>query len=277
MIDYERIRDFYERHRADQADDPDFLRSTVDEALGVVRFRTRAEARHLDRVLAIEPGDRVLDLGAGTGRWAVYFAEKGAHVTAIEIAPSLADVARRNADRRGVTLDYRVGSLLDPPLAAHERFDLVHLGGVLVYINDADLGRVRDVVVAHTQPSATLLLREPVDPHGPSEQERGPDYRALFRKPEAYVEAFTPAFRLLYERTTVSHLLPRGYDTQGVVNTLGKSAAWKRWLVDHVLPSLAFADYALLGLEERWRASALAGLLGDPGVLQHFYVFTRQA
>lgn len=275
MIDYERIRRFYEQHRADQTDDPDFMRGTVDETVGLVRFRTRAEMRHLDRVLAVEPGATVLDLGAGTGRWAVYFAQRGARVTAIDNVASVADAARRNAERRGLQLDYRVGDLLAPPLDPSERFDIVHIGGVLVYINDADIPRVRDVVAAHTTASGMFVLREPVDPNGPSEQRRGEDYSALFRRPETYASAFAPAFRLLYERTTISHLLPPGRSTHSVVTDLQKSAPWKRLLIDRVLPLVGYVDYTLLGLEERVRASPAKGLLGDPGVLQHFYIFVR--
>jgi hypothetical protein len=36
-------------------------------------------------------------------------------------------------------------------------------------------------------------------------------------------------------------------------------------------------DYELLGLEEWVRDSPLRGLLGDPGVVQHFYIFARNA
>ncbi|MET0386018.1 MAG: class I SAM-dependent methyltransferase [Polyangiales bacterium] len=273
MIDYANIRSFYDQHRSERGDDPEFLRGTIEPSRGIVRFRNRAEARHLARVLATSHGQHVLDLGAGTGRWSLYFAERGAHVTAVELAPSLADGARRNAALRGLALDCRVGSILDPPLAAQQRFDVVHIGNVLVYIEDHDLARVRDVVLDHLGPAGLLVLREPVDPQGPSRQHDG-TYRALFRRPEAYVELFAGALRPLYQRTTVSHLVPRGGSTQQVVTGL-RQARWQRPLVEHLLPLVGYVDYHLLGLEERLRASHLRGLLGDAGVVQHFYVFTR--
>ncbi|HEX4351315.1 MAG TPA: methyltransferase domain-containing protein, partial [Polyangiales bacterium] len=243
--------------------------------LGVARFRNRAEARHLARVFDVRAGQSALDLGGGTGRWAVFFAERGAQVTMVELAASLTQGARRNAEQRGLAIDCRVGSILQPPLMAAERFDIVHIGNVLVYVNDGDLARVRAVVRAHARDGARLVVREPVDPHGPSEQHSGPDYRALFRRPETYVDLFAPDWRLIYQRTTVSHWVPRGRDTHAVVASL-KSSKLRRQLVDRVLPWLGYVDYGLLGLEERVRGSRLAPMLGDPGVVQRFYIFERR-
>jgi SAM-dependent methyltransferase len=277
MIDYEGIRRFYDRNRGQLEDDPNFLRGTVEETVEVARFRARAESRHLARVLKVEPGYKVLDLGAGSGRYALFFAERGAHVTAVELVPANARAAIANAERRGLLLDCRVGSILTPPLERGESFDIVHIGGVLVYINERDLPRVHDVVCAHTRPGSMLVLREPVDPHGPSEDRRGEDYRALFRKPEAYVQLFEPEFRLLYQRTTVSHLVPRGTNTSTALQGLRSGSSWPRRLALRALPWVGYIDYALLGLEEQLRASPARTLLGDPGVVQHFYVFTRRA
>ena len=273
MIDYDRIRDFYDQHRRDQGSDPDFMRGTIEVSTGVARFRNRAEARHLQRVLRIEAGQRVLDLGAGTGRWSFFFAERGARVTSVELAPSLADDARSQAAARGVQLDCRVGTILDPPLAPTEHFDIVHIGNVLVYIADADLEQVGIVMRAHTRPGSLLVLREPVDPCGPSQQ-REQGYSAIFRRPERYRGLFAPDFRLLYERTSVSHLIPRGQSTRSVVQSM-RAPSWRTPLVEHVLPWVGHIDYHLLGLEERLRASSLSGLLGDPGVVQRFYIFAR--
>jgi SAM-dependent methyltransferase len=276
MVDYARIRAFYDEHRAEHGEDPDFLRGTVEPSLGVVRFRNRAEARHLARVLSFRRGARALDLGAGSGRWSMFFAERGAQVTSVELAPSLADSARRNAAARGHAIDVRVGSLLDPPLSAAERFEVVHIGNVLVYIDDRDLSRVLDIVLTHAAPRATFILREPVDPHGPSELLEPSGYHALFRRPESYVELFESDFRLVYARTSVSHLVPRGRDTRAVLASLGRSR-WRQGLVDRLLPALGYVDYSLLELEEKLRASPLRSLLGDPGVVQRFYVFERRS
>jgi hypothetical protein len=132
------------------------------------------------------------------------------------------------------------------------------------------------LVSAHARERSTLVLREPVDPHGPSEQRTGDAYRALFRRPELYAALFAPEWQLIYQRTTVSHWVPRGRDTHAVVSSM-KSSTWRRAVVDRLLPALGYIDFTLLELEEYVRASRLRGLLGDPGVVQNFYVFRRKA
>lgn len=273
MLDYERIQNFYDQHRSERVDDPDFLRGTIETSRGITRFRYRAEARHLARVLKIEPGQRVLDLGAGTGRWSIHFAQAGARVSAVEWAPSLAAGITRNAQHYGVEIDVRVGSILRPPLADDERFDVVHVGNTLLYITDADVERFPAIAHAQLAPGGVLVLRECVDPKGPS-QVYDAEHVAIYRRPERYLELFREGFRLLYQRTTVSHLVPRGSSTLGVASAM-RSATWQKPLIDFGLPLLGYVDYWLLGLEERLRASPLDVLLGDPGVVQQFYVFAR--
>jgi SAM-dependent methyltransferase len=49
----------------------------------------------LVRLAGLSPGDRVVEIGAGTGQATVPLAERGLAVTAVELGPALAAVARR--------------------------------------------------------------------------------------------------------------------------------------------------------------------------------------
>ncbi|MDQ4117034.1 MAG: class I SAM-dependent methyltransferase [Actinomycetota bacterium] len=51
---------------------------------------------------AVRAGERVLDLGSGTGNAALLAAAAGAHVTAVDPSPRLLDVARVAAQERGL-------------------------------------------------------------------------------------------------------------------------------------------------------------------------------
>jgi ubiquinone/menaquinone biosynthesis C-methylase UbiE len=55
---------------------------------------------------AISPGDRVLDVAAGTGNVAIRAAEAGAAVVASDLTPEHFDAGRREAAARGVELDW---------------------------------------------------------------------------------------------------------------------------------------------------------------------------
>ena len=52
-------------------------------------------------------GDKVLDVGAGTGNAAIPAALAGASVVASDLTPELLEIGRRRAEERGVELDWR--------------------------------------------------------------------------------------------------------------------------------------------------------------------------
>lgn len=75
------------------------------------------------RSLAVRPGERVLEIGAGLGLAAVLAAKAGASVVATDILPEAVDVIRLNASFNGVAVDARIGDCYAP--VAGERFDLI--------------------------------------------------------------------------------------------------------------------------------------------------------
>jgi SAM-dependent methyltransferase len=70
--------------------------------------------RDLAHLAGIGPGSRVLEIAPGTGQATLALAELGAHVTAIELGPHLANVLRRRV--AGLPVDVRVGAFEDEPL-----------------------------------------------------------------------------------------------------------------------------------------------------------------
>ena len=72
------------------------------------RHRPGYPAEMVDAVLAYagaQPGDRILDVGAGTGRATMLFAERGYEVTAIEPDSEMAAVASKQAATAGQTVE----------------------------------------------------------------------------------------------------------------------------------------------------------------------------
>lgn len=69
----------------------------------------------LIELAAIEPGERVLDVGCGIGGPARQLAEAGAEVSGIDLTPALCEAARTLNERAGLGIDIRCGSALDMP------------------------------------------------------------------------------------------------------------------------------------------------------------------
>ncbi len=140
-----KIEDYFDR-TAVQA----WARLTSDAPVGRIRATVRAgRDRMRSTLLEWLPDDlsgmRVLDAGCGTGALAVEAAQRGAHVLAIDLSPTLVDLAR---DRQPAELtsehstgriDFRSGDMLDPALG---EFDYVVGMDSLIHYCTPDAVRV---------------------------------------------------------------------------------------------------------------------------------------
>jgi len=72
----------------------------------------------------VRPGDRVLDVAAGSGNAAIPAALAGASVVACDLTPELLRAGRAEAESRGASVDWRQGDAEDLPFGDGE-FDIV--------------------------------------------------------------------------------------------------------------------------------------------------------
>ena len=72
----------------------------------------------MSRLPADLTGRRLLDAGCGTGALAVEAARRGADVVAVDVSPTLVQLARERLPRDlgAGSIDFRVGDMLDPRL-----------------------------------------------------------------------------------------------------------------------------------------------------------------
>lgn len=93
----------------------------------------RMEARLLQEI-APRAGERVLEIGAGSGYMAALLAARAEHVTTLELRPALAELARANLERAGVanvTVECADGSQGWQPRAP---FDVIVLSGAVAEV-----------------------------------------------------------------------------------------------------------------------------------------------
>lgn len=76
------------------------------------------------RRVAVMPGERVLDVAAGTGNAAIRAAQAGASVTALDLTPELFDAGRRRAAETGVEVPWVAGDAEELPFGDGS-FDVV--------------------------------------------------------------------------------------------------------------------------------------------------------
>ncbi len=121
------------------------LRGEPDEAVrkGECMLTPKVEARLLQD-LVVQPHERVLEIGAGSGFMAALLARSAKQVVTLEIEPELADMARGNLVRAGYgNVDVRVGdgasgAVPDGP------FDVIVLSGSVAEVPQALLAKLND-------------------------------------------------------------------------------------------------------------------------------------
>ena len=103
----------------------------------VRKGRDEMRAKMLARVPKDLSGLSVLDAGCGTGMMTKELAERGADVVAIDISPSLIEIARKRLSPDLVQyVDFRSGDMLDPALG---QFDFVFAMDSLIYYDTAQI------------------------------------------------------------------------------------------------------------------------------------------
>jgi 2-polyprenyl-3-methyl-5-hydroxy-6-metoxy-1,4-benzoquinol methylase len=120
-----------------------------------------AQRLALEPWLKVEPGTRVLDVGCGVGRWSRLLARRGAHVTGVDLSPTMVDEARRRAREDGVAERCRFQVADLSALDVGERFPLVLGVTVLQHILDGE--RLRAAIhrlARHLAPGGRMVLLE---------------------------------------------------------------------------------------------------------------------
>jgi ubiquinone/menaquinone biosynthesis C-methylase UbiE len=92
------------------------------------------EEPHVEEILKTRPYSQVLDVGAGTGRYALRMAKSGASVTALDNCPEILEVAKRSALNENLKIDFHLASLKKPLPYDTNSFDLVICALTLTHV-----------------------------------------------------------------------------------------------------------------------------------------------
>ena len=128
------IRDYFDRTAADA-----WVQLTSDAPVSRIRAKVRAGRARMRAQLAswLPPslfGRRVLDAGCGTGLLTVDLARRGGRITAIDLSPTLVEIARVRLppDVDAQLVQLLAGDMLDPALGCFDHVaamdSLIHYG-----------------------------------------------------------------------------------------------------------------------------------------------------
>ncbi len=191
MIDNDKNIAFWdkaaERHRDDAVPYAGMLMEGREfEAL----YRLKAEQDHFRTLFDCASTSRVLEVGSGGGRWALFLAEQIATYIGLDISPKMIEIAEKECARRGLTnAKFSCTSLVNYTDSKH--FDLIFFSGVLQYMDD-------DVVVATLKkaghmlaPGGFFISRDSVQLD--KRVEKSGDYPVIYRTPDEYHALFDAA------------------------------------------------------------------------------------
>jgi SAM-dependent methyltransferase len=121
--------------------------------------RNEADAGTVWKLLALKPGQSVLELGCGHGRITNALAQKGARVTGVDRACAYLEKARTDAARLGADVSYVLGDMRET--GWNQAFDAVFLWfNTYGYFSEEDNALVLERAVRALKPGGRLLIEQ---------------------------------------------------------------------------------------------------------------------
>ncbi len=260
---------------------PDQLSENWDDHVGVYElvfepFTLAFAEAAIDR-LALQPGSRVLDVGAGSGGAALLVAKRGMDITAIDSSAGMIDRLHERAVAQGLTVEAQImdGQALTFPDASFDA--ALSVFGVILFPDAAkgmtEIHRVlkpggRAAITAWTQPEnyelggmlrAAMLSVWPDMPQAPLPAQLRfkdePDFRRLFTESgfaEPEIEVMTaslraPSARWLAERIAFAPGMTAMMSRLGERRPLVLSALVERLESEYGTGTLALPAVAFIG------------------------------
>lgn len=120
---------------------------------------TAPELRYVHKKLGNIAGRKILDVGCGRGETSVYFALKGADVTALDVSPGMLELTAALARRHRTSLHVHQADIQNLGFDPDVKFDIIHAANVLHHV---DIAQALPRMLAHLAPRGTFISWDPI-------------------------------------------------------------------------------------------------------------------
>ena len=106
----------------------------------------------------LKPGDKILEVGAGTGRYSLYYANKGYDVSAIEYVEHNLDILKSKI-KKNMKIDAQLGDAIDLSRFKDNTFDVTLVLGPLYHLfEDKDINKAIVEAIRVTKKNGILMV-----------------------------------------------------------------------------------------------------------------------
>jgi SAM-dependent methyltransferase len=206
--------------------------------------------------------DCLLDLGSGIGFWAEHFAQRFSQVVAVEASKPLCEALDRRCGPYANVKRIHGDVTLFP---REEQYDVVFLGGMMMYLNKQDLICLLEKLIPSLRPGGVILCRETTVRTGTVTRQG--DYQAVYRSVADYERIFAECELAVRDMKI---------NTPYVLMQMGCEFVkkWKALMPAplHCLPVVGRLAYWGLRLGNPWITRVPNGLgLAFPELTNHFF------
>ncbi len=120
---------------------------------------TSPEMRFITKQIGNFNGKKILDVGCGLGEVSIYFALKGANVTALDISSGMLKKTSQLAKLNGVKIKTHLATAENFNFSDNEKFDVIYMGNCL---HHANIDRSMKNVVSHLNKNGIFLSWDPI-------------------------------------------------------------------------------------------------------------------
>jgi len=194
VIDSEEIKKFWEERG--KCHEKNCGLTNLEEDPKLRKLKVRLEEEKINEYMGLNnPKAVILDLGGGSGYWALKFAKKANRVYVVDYCLSLIKQGVKNSKEKGIK---NIEFIHAPAQEFKSKinFDIIFISGLLIYLNDKEIDKLIKNMQNYSKKGAILILRDGTGIKGRFEiinkfsENLKANYSAMYRTREEYIKIF---------------------------------------------------------------------------------------